>query len=421
MRKLSTVHRWILYDWANSAFALSMMAAFFPLYFKEIWATDLSQALSTTHLSFGNSIAGLIVALFSPFLAALAGISGSKKSYLIVWAMVAIGATGFISLVPEGAWFCALVMFIIARMGFQFSNLFYDALLIDVAPPEKRHAVSTLGFAFGYLGGAALFVGNVFLYLNPQIIGGDSGADVAPYIFASISLWWFLFALPLWLTPIGGRSKETKEWYKRLIGSLENLKESFLFVKSDKNIALFLLAYWFYIDGVHTIVLMATNFAIDLKISQNVLLISLFLVQLVAFPSSIITGKIATHIGGKSVVLFTIIIYIIITLGAGLFLHEDRDFIFFAILTGVVQGGIQALSRSLFSTIIPEDRTTELFGIYNMVGKFSMILGPLLIGVVTFSTSLLVDNDELATRIGLVSIGLLFITGFFLFKKVDCS
>ncbi len=416
--KLTRSGKWILYDWANSAFALTVLAAFFPLLFRTQWSF-MNEGSTTVRLGIANGIIGLFVAIVSPLLASLSSMSGHRKSYLIFWGTISMLATAGLAFVPNGEWLIALSLFGIARIGFQFSNLFYDSMLVDVSSAKRYHRVSTLGFAFGYIGGAALFLVNVVISMNWEFLGFSSEVQTQRLAIFSVALWWFLFAIPLWKMKINSGNSISVNSFRRIKVMFSRSLQTAQFVMSNKNIFKFLLAYWFYIDGVHTVVLMATNFGLALGFTSKSLLIALFVVQLIAFPSSIIAGFLADKFRAKPVIAFSILVYIIVTGVGGITMSEPHHFTWFAIATGMVQGGIQALSRSLYQTIIPREKSTELFGIYNMVGRFAMILGPVLFAIAQAVVNRFpsLGNGE-AVRVGMSSLSILFIIGLFLLFRV---
>ncbi len=416
--KLTRSGKWILYDWANSAFALTVLAAFFPLLFRTEWSV-MDQGNATVRLGIANGVIGLFVAVFSPLLASLSSMSGHRKSYLIFWGSISMVATCGLAFVPNGKWLMALLLFGIARVGFQFSNLFYDSMLIDVSSAKRYHRVSTLGFAFGYIGGAILFLLNLLISINWEILGFSSEVETQRLAIFSVALWWIFFAIPLWKMKITPGHSVSNTSYRRIKAILSRSLQTIKYVIANKNILKFLLAYWFYIDGVHTVVIMATNFGLAIGFTWMSLLWALFFVQIIAFPSSIVAGYLADKYRAKPVIAVSIFIYIIVTGFGGLAMSEPHHFTWFAIVTGVVQGGIQALSRSLFQTIIPREKSTELFGIYNMVGRFAMILGPVLFAIaqaVVNRFPTLAGGETV--RVGMSSLSILFVIGLFLLFRV---
>jgi UMF1 family MFS transporter len=416
--KLTRSGRWILYDWANSAFALSVLAALFPLLFRSEWSIG-SGDTTTVRLGIANGLIGLFVALLSPLLASVSSQSGHRKSYLILWGGIAMSATALMTFVPHGSWFLALSLFAIARVGFQFSNLFYDSMLMDVSSPARYHRVSSLGFAFGYIGGAILFLCNLLLVLWAQKHGNSAEVLAQRFGFIMVALWWFLFSIPLWKLKIKRKDHEDLSSFARAVTALKQVKETARLIVRDRNILLFLIAYWFYIDGVHTVILMATDFGLALGFSMGGLFTALLLVQVIAFPSSLLTGFLAEKFRAKRIIAFSIVVYILITGVGGLTMNRVHHFTWFAIITGMVQGGIQALSRSLFSTIIPREHATEMFGVYNMVGRFAVILGPILFALaklVVLKFPFLAGGETV--RVGMSSLSILFLIGLFTLFRV---
>ncbi len=409
---------WCFYDWANSAFALTIMAAFFPAFFKGYWSGGVDSAITTARLGFGNSLAGLCVALLSPVLGAIAGAGKAKKQFLVFFICLGIIMTGGLFFIPKGEWIIAISIFILARIGFNLANLFYDAFLVDVADFEDRDIVSSWGFAIGYLGCGILFILNIFMYKYPAAFGLADGATAVRFIFLSAALWWFIFSFPIiFKVHEKGSSSDSKisgivkSGFKRLAKTSKNILQ-------NKNILLFLIAYWFYIDGVHTVVMMCTDFGLSIGIPMGTLLLALACVQFIAFPSAIIFGNISKKIGAKNVIAIAVAIYIIITLGGAWILKTGTHFIFFACLTGTVQGAIQALSRSFFSKMVPDNDSCDFFGFYNMIGRFAIILGPAIVALSNIIMHSVGFRAQTASRSGISALAILFIIGGILLLRV---
>lgn len=409
---------WCFYDWANSAFALTVMAAFFPAFFKGYWSSGVDGAITTARLGFGNAFAGLCVALLSPILGAMAGAGKAKKQFLIFFICLGIIMTGGLFFIPKGEWFVAISIFLMARIGFNLSNLFYDAYLVDVADIKDRDIVSSWGYGIGYLGCGILFIINFIMYLNPALFGLKDGTIAVRVIFLSAALWWMLFSFPILFLVHEKESSTCSNISGVVILGFKRLLKTTKEILHNKNILLFLIAYWFYIDGVHTVVMMCTDFGLSIGISMKMLMIALACVQFIAFPSAILFGLLSERIGAKNVIVFAVAIYIIITLGGAWILKTGTHFIFFACLTGTVQGAIQALSRSYFSKMIPDNDSCDYFGFYNMVGRFAIILGP---AIVAFS-NLIMHNvgfrAQTASRSGISALAVLFIIGGILLLRV---
>ncbi len=412
------VWAWCFYDWANSAFALTIMAAYFPGFFKDYWSAGVDSAISTARLGFGNSFAGLCVALLSPVLGALAGAGKAKKQFLVVFICLGIIMTTGLFFIPKGEWFVAISIFIFARIGFNLANLFYDAFLVDVSNLEERDMVSSWGYAIGYLGCGLLFVINFFMYSKPALFGINDTVTAIKYIFLSAALWWFLFSLPIIFFVREKRSPIRRKISSIITIGIKNIPKTFYTIWKDKNVLIFLIAYWCYIDGVHTVVMMCTDFGLSIGISMKTLMIALACVQFIAFPSSIVFGLISRKIGAKNVITIAILIYIFITLGGAWILKTGNHFILFACLTGCVQGAIQALSRSFFSKMIPAGEESEYFGFYNMVGRFAIILGPAIVAIANLVVYSFGLRSQIASRSGISALSILFIIGGILLLKV---
>ena len=401
---------WSLYDWANSAFATTVMAGFFPVFFKEYWSTTDNVTLSTWYLGLGNSIASILVAALAPFIGAIADRGTAKKKLLIFFAFLGIIATGGLWIVNQGHWQMAILFYIIASIGFMSGNIFYDALLPAVATKEKYDYASSLGYSLGYIGGGLLFLINVLMYLQPHYFGIADGATAIRLSFISVAVWWAIFSIPLILfvkeptihDPIGIFSS-IKEGWSQLVSTLSKIREF-------KVVVTFLMAYWLYIDGVDTIIRMAVDYGTSIGFPASSLITALLLVQFVAFPATLIYSRFASKIGIKNALYTAILGYTLITI-FGAFVSKEWHFYVIAVFIACFQGGIQALSRSLYSRIIPKNQAAEFFGFYNMLGKFAAIIGPPMMGYI----GLITGNP----RIGILSIVILFILGGFILTKVD--
>ncbi|MEE8546605.1 MAG: MFS transporter [bacterium] len=376
---------WSLYDFANSAFATTVMAGFFPLFFKQYWSAGVDATRSTFHLGIANSIASGIVVVMAPILGAIADRGSFRKKFLISFAALGVAATGLLYLVGQGHWLFAAALFVIAAVGFSGSNVFYDSLIISVAAENKVDFVSALGYSLGYLGGGLLFALNVFMVLKPQLFGLADAGQAVRISFITVAIWWSLFSIPLMLfvkEPLHG---EPMGWKKSITGGFGQLADTFRKVRKLKVVILFLVGYWFYIDGVHTIIRMAVDYGLSIGLDSNSLILALLITQFVGFPSAIVFGKIGEKLGPKTGIYIAIIVYVCIT-GWGYFLDTEAEFFAMAIAIGLVQGGVQSLSRSFYTRIIPKDQAAEFFGFYNMLGKFAAVLGPILMGWVAVAT-----------------------------------
>ena len=404
------VWSWAFYDWANSAYSTTVMAGFFPLFFKEYWADPNNPSQSTFYLGMANSIASMVVAALAPLLGSVADQGSAKKKFLTFFAFLGVIMTGGLWMVAQGNWQMAVLFYVIASIGFASGNVFYDALLPGLASEERVDAVSSLGFGLGYLGGGLLFLVNVFMYLKPEIFGIPDGATAIKLSFLSVAVWWAVFTIPLILFVPEPKNYENIYFNNAIRMGWVQLVQTFKEISNMKVVGTFLLAYWFYIDGVDTIIRMAVDYGMSLNFPGESLIIALLIVQFVAFPAALIYGWLASKIGAKTGIMVGITAYSFITL-LGYFMTETWHFYVLAILIGLFMGGIQALSRSLYTRIIPPDKSAEFFGFYNMLGKFAAIIGPALMGTIALVTG--------SARLSILSILLLFILGAFFLNKVD--
>lgn len=401
---------WAFYDWANSAFATTVMAGFFPLFFKQYWSHDTAATTSTFWLGLGNSGASFLILLLAPVLGALADSGGIHKRLLGAFALLGILATAGFFLVDKGAWPWAITLYVIAIIGFSGANVFYDAMLPSLTTTDDFHRLSALGYSLGYLGGGLLFLINVAMTLKPSWFGLGSATDAVRFSFLSVALWWFVFTLPLLLgireIPATADGKITiAQQIKKLLGTLREIRD-------QRNLWMFLIAYWLYIDGVATIIRMAVDYGMAIGLPSNSLIIALLLVQFIGFPATLVFGRIGQRYGAKTGLWIGLWAYVVATCFAA-FMNSTVHFYALAVALGLVQGGVQSLSRSLFSQLIPAGKSGEYFGFLNMLGKAAAVLGPLLVGVVAASTG--------NSRIGLLSILILFLAGMWFLRKVDDS
>ena len=410
LKKNKEIISWSLYDWANSTFSTTVMAGFFPIFFKQYWSTAADVTLSTWYLGLANSIASILVASLAPFLGAIADKASVKKKLLIFFAFIGVISTGSLSMVSQGHWRVAIIFYIAASVGFMSANIFYDSLLPSVAPKEKRDFVSSLGFALGYIGGAILFLINVTMYLNPEFYGITDAPTAIKISFLTVAVWWAVFSIPILIfvkEPLVqidiGVFQSIKLGWSQLISTLKSIREL-------RIVATFLIAYWLYIDGVDTMIRMAVDYGTSLGFSSSSLITALLMVQFIAFPATLIYSWLAGKIGIKNGIMVGIIGYALISI-LGSMVSEEWHFYALAVLIACFQGGIQALSRSLYSRITPESRSAEFFGFYNMFGKFAAIIGPPLMGYI----GLITGNP----RYGILSIIILFILGGYFLAKVD--
>jgi len=401
---------WAFYDWANSAYSTTVMAGFFPLFFEKFWSNPDDVIQSTYQLGIANSVSSIIIALVSPILGAIADRGSAKKKLLITFAFLGIVMTGGLWFVQQGEWKLAVFFYVIATIGFMAGNIFYDSLLPSVATRDKVDYVSSLGYSLGYLGGGLLFLVNVLMYLHPDWFGISDASTAIRLSFVSVAIWWGIFTLPIMLFLPEPESENSVPLRKAVRSGLLQLKETYNHIREMKVIGTFLMAYWLYEDGVATIVRMAVKVGSSMGFAAGDLITAILMVQFIGFPAALLYNWFGTRVGVKNAVLIAIGGYGIITL-LGYFMTDRAHFYLLAALIGIFQGGIQALSRSLFTRLVPPNKEAEFFGFYNMLGKFAAVIGPVLMGWITVTTG--------NPRMGILSIVILFVLGGLLLKRVD--
>ena len=409
---------WGLYDWANSAYATTVMAGFFPIFFKQFWSAGVDPTTSTARLGVANSISGILVACLAPILGAIADKGSAKKKFLMFFAYMGVVMTSALYLVSMGNWLFAVMLYVLSSIGFTGANIFYDALLPGVAREEKLDVVSALGYSLGYLGGGLLFALNVWMALRPAAFGFASAESAVNFAFLTVGLWWAGFSIPIFLfvkEPPGAKAKPGTNLIK---AGFMQLRDTFQDFRHLKSAFLFLAAYWLYIDGVDTIIRMAVDYGMSIGFDSNDLIKALLITQFVGFPAAIAFGFLGNKIGARRGIFFAIAVYFSISIWAS-FMQDKREFYLLAIMIGLVQGGIQALSRSFYARIIPTDKSAEFFGFYNMLGKFATFFGPLLMGGTGVLIRTLGYSSDFASRLSITSIALLFLAGGILFYFVD--
>lgn len=410
MIKLNKIEKsWALYDWANSAYSMTITSTILPLYFKGIYAdSGGSASMSTAYWGYANSIGTLIIAILAPILGTIADYKGYKMKFFNIFFVIGIAFTGLLAAVPTTLWNLLLLFYILNSIGYSGSNIFYDAFLVDVTTEKRMDEVSTMGYALGYIGSTIPFIICMAIIILAQYnLIPISTSTASKISFVLTAIWWGLNTIPMIknVRQVHGIDIEENlltNSFKRLGNTLKNIRK-------HEKLFLFLLAYFFYIDGVNTIITMATSYGSDLGISNTSLLIILLLTQFIAFPFSILYGRFADKYKGKTMLYVGVITYILICIYA-YFIHSVLDFWILAMLVGSSQGGIQALSRSYFGKLVPKESANEFFGFYNIFGKFAAIMGPFLVGIVTQITG--------KSNYGIFSIILLFIVGGIILIKV---
>lgn len=395
------VFTWALYDWANSAFATTVMVVFFPLFFKQYLTADQSATTSTFWLGVANGTSSFILAVMAPWLGALADRGSAHVKLLAMFTAIGVIPTALLAFVAPGGWVDAALLFALASIGFWGGLIFYDSMLVRVAPAGHMDSVSGFGYALGYLGGGVLLVVNVLMYAKPHWFGLPDPETAIRSSFLTVAVWWLAFGLPLL------RTKTVIEGPR--IGAVQAFRESFAELartfhelKQYRPAIFFLLAYWMYIDGVNTIMKMSVDYGLALGFPADSLIAGIMLIQFVGFPATWLFGWLGDRISPLLGIFIGIGVYCLVTFYA-VFMHDISEFYVMAVAIGCVQGAIQSMSRSYYGRLIPVDRAGEFYGFYNMMGKFAAVLGPFLMGV----TALLTHSSRMA----LVSLVLLFVGG----------
>ncbi len=403
---------WAAYDWANSAFYTVIVTAVYPVFFQRVAAADLPPAQATQHHATATFVALALVAVMSPLLGALADQIGAKKKLLAVFAALGAAATAGLATIDEGEWLLAAGLFVLANVGIVGSVVFYDSLLPHIAADEELDRVSTAGFAVGYVGGGLMLAFSLLLIQQPALFGLRDGLVATQLGFLAVALWWLLFTIPLLRVvpepPVvggtwSGSGHALRQAYRRLLGTfceLRRYREAFWL----------LLAVMFYSDGIGTIIRMATIYGAELGLPDSALIGSILMVQFVGMPFAFLFGALARRFGTRPALLCGLLVYVGITV-FGATIDSALDFFVLAFLVATVQGGTQALSRSLFAQLIPRRKSAEFFGFFAIFEKFAGTFGPLLVAVLIAWTG--------TTRYAVLAIAVFFLAGIALLLKVD--
>jgi UMF1 family MFS transporter len=409
-----TVDAWCLYDWANSAFATTVMAALYPPFFRSLaQAGGLAPAAATAAWGYVTAGALLLVALLAPVLGAVADAAGARKRFLAGFAGLGILATLGFTLLREGDWPAAAAIYILANVGFAGSIVFYESLLPHLVRREDLDRVSSRGYALGYLGGGLLLAVNAVWVLHPGRFGMPDAGFAVRASFASVALWWAVFSLPLLrrvAEPRAGAAAGAPRGARSLTVGFVRLGETLRALRRYRQLCLFLAAYWLYSDGIGTIIKMATAYGDELGIGLGDMTLALLITQFVGIPCTLLFGRLARRVGARRGIMVALAVYVLIC-GGGYFMRTATHFYLLAGLVGAVQGGAQALSRSLFGAMVPRDRTAEFFGFYSTSSKFAGIAGPLLFGLVSQLTG--------QSRLSILALVVFFLAGALLLSRVD--
>ena len=401
---------WVMYDWANSAFVTTITAAVLPVYYSSVAAANLPAHIRTANWSYTTTIALLLVAFMGPVMGAMADFSGSKKKYLTIFALLGMLGAALLFFVQEGDWLMASAFYIIGNVGFAGANVFYDSLLPHVAEEDERDQLSSRGYAFGYLGGGILLAINLAMIMSAP--DAATSALMSRISFLMVAVWWLVFTIPLWrwVKEPPRRIMAGEENFKPVQASFSRLSKTFGEIRKFKELFKFIIAFWLYNNGIGTIIVMATIYGTELNFSQTTTIGTLLMVQFLGIPFSFLFGWLGKKIGTKKSILISLGIYTLIAIG-GYFMYQEIHFWLLGIGVAMVQGGSQALSRSLFSRMVPKSKSAEFYSFFSVSEKVAGTVGPLLFGVVSTVMG--------GSRLSIISLVIFFIVGGYLLSRVD--
>ncbi|MFC5702963.1 MFS transporter [Cohnella faecalis] len=401
------VKSWIMYDWANSAFATTIMAAVMPIYF-------VSEAIGGTDAGWGftQTAAAIVIALLSPLLGAIADHSGNKKAFLKFFMFVGAAASILLAVPGKDDVLLASAIVILGMIGFGAGNTFYDAMLNDVASPGNRERISANGYAMGYLGGGVLLAFNIVIIQKPELVGLADSAAGSRISFISVGIWWLVFSIPLFRNVTETKKAAQERFGKKVREGLARLRVTFSEIRQYPELWKFMIAYWFFFDGVNTVIVMATSYGKTIGIDTGPLITALLLTQFIGFPATWLFGKLADKIGPKRMLYGSQAMYIVIVV-LGFFMQNATHFYILAALVGLVQGGSQATARSIYSRLIPNGRAAEFNGFLSFTSRFFSFGGPLVFALVKVFTD--------SSRYAILAVAFFFVMGMLLLSFVNTA
>ena len=405
---------WAMYDWANSAFATTIMAAVLPIYYVQVAGRDLPGNVALAYWGYTTAAALVVIVTISPVLGAIADYMGAKKAFLGGFMTLGVLATAGLATVHEGEWVLASILFILGNIGFTGSIVFYASLLPHIAADEELDRVAAGGWAVGYIGGGLLLVLNTAMIVRPGLFGLADQAIASRAAFATVALWWALFSIPIFRrVPEPPRRLEMGEEGRQenpVRVGFRRLRETFGELTEYRQLVIFLAAFFFYSDGIGTIIKMATAYGSQIGLGTEALIGALLVVQFVGVPFTFAFGALADRIGAKNAILLALLVYSGISV-FGYFVTRAWHFWVLAFAVGMVQGGAQSLSRGLFASMIPRARSSEFFGFFSVFEKMAGILGPLVFGAASQITG--------SGRVGILAVIVFFLGGMALLQRVD--
>jgi MFS transporter, UMF1 family len=403
---------WAMYDWANSAVQCTIITAVFPIYFASVAGADLPPAVATERFATATTLALVIVAVMAPILGAYADYAGAKKRLLAVFLAIGVSATAAMFFITRGEWQFAALLFIVVNIGVSASFVFYDSLLPHIAGPDEMDRVSSAGYALGYVGGGLLLAINLAWILKPALFGlGDAGV-ASRLSFLSVAVWWLVFSIPMFrrVPEPAVRPQNLHRDGSPIGASLRQLVVTLRDLRRYRQALLMLVAFLIYNDGVGTIIRMAGPYGKEIGLPENALITAFVMVQFVGIPFAFAFGWLAGRIGAKTSIFVALVVYVAISIVA-YYMTTAWQFFLLSFLVATVQGGSQALSRSLFASMIPPEKSSEFFGFFGVFEKFAGIVGPALFAITVRATG--------SSRNAILSVIAFFVVGAALLWMVD--
>ena len=404
---------WALYDLANSAFQTTIIAAVFPIYYSRVVAADLAPAQATSRFAWATTIAILIVAIVAPLLGAIADFAAMKKKLLAVFLGIGVAATTGMYWIERGDWQLALLLFIVGNVGVAGSIVFYESLLPHLVSEDQLDRVSSAGYAIGYLGGGVLLGINLLMIQAPHLFGIPDAGVATRLAFVSVGVWWLLFSIPLFRrVPEPARRLEADEspGASLVATGFTRLGETFRELRRYRQAFVMLLAFLLYNDGIQTLIRMATTYGSEIGLPQDAMITALLLTQFIGVPCAFAFGAAAERVGAKPALFFGLAVYCIITI-LGYYMTSSAHFYALAVLVGMVQGGTQALSRSLFASMIPRHKSSEFFAFFSVFERYAGVLGPAVFAWVVSQSG--------SGRSAILAVAVFFVVGAFILTFVD--
>ncbi|HEY1774322.1 MAG TPA: MFS transporter [Gammaproteobacteria bacterium] len=412
---------WALYYWANHSYQTAIITVFFPIFFKSYWFSGApatvgscaTTSLSTYWLGVADSLANLVVVLTAPVLGAIADRGSKKKRFLISSAFLGSIMAIALYFVAKDDWQLAVAFYVMGSIGYYWGNIFADSMVVTVSDPGKLDMTSAKGYFAGYLGGGLFLVLGVVMSLKPELFGIADKATAVRLICVLTGIWWLVFSLPLlfWV-PEPGEKKEPIGLGTAVRTGFGQLSETLRHIRLYRPVYLFLIAYWIYIDGVGTIIQMAVDYGKSIGFDTPTLISAVLMVQFIGVPAALVFGRIGERIGPRKGILIGLAVYVLVCI-FGYFMQHALEFFVLAALVGLVQGGVQLLSRSYYARLVPATRAGEFFGFYNMLGDSAAVIGPFLMGFVSRATC--------NPRLSILSVILLFVLGAILLMRVPAD